>query len=217
MLEASQGAREALSGSHLRWVPLERADEQVGELPDPRVEVPDRDPDELGDHPVADAYREMFWSLDVDPTKQRPAGEALARRVAQGKRLPRVLPLVDAYNLASAVTLVPISAFDREALTGTLELGLADGGEAFDPIGGGERTLDPGRPVLRDDEGVVSLLAYRDAERTALDKTSDEAVLVAWGPPIAGPRVLPDAIRTVESYVSVVGWRFTASPSVAKL
>ena len=55
----------------------------------------------LKDEPRLRAYRDFFWRVGVDPTKVRPAAEALLRRVIQGKPFPRVNTLVDAYNRAS--------------------------------------------------------------------------------------------------------------------
>jgi DNA/RNA-binding domain of Phe-tRNA-synthetase-like protein len=55
----------------------------------------------LKDNPTIRAYRDLFWSLGVDPTKTRPSGEALLRRVLHGREIPRISTVVDSYNLAS--------------------------------------------------------------------------------------------------------------------
>src|SRR3989475_13100582 len=55
----------------------------------------------LKDEPRLRAYRDFFWRVGVDPTKGRPAAEALLRRVVQGKPFPPINALVDACNLAS--------------------------------------------------------------------------------------------------------------------
>lgn len=217
MLEATDRARKELGGLQVRWCQVERAGEPKGDLPDPETVVAPKSAEELSDEPVADAYRSLFWALDIDPTKQRPAGEALARRVLRDGDLPSIHPLVDAYNLASAATLVPISAFDLDRLSSELVLDLADEDERFDPIGGEPTKVEEGRPVWRDDEGVVSLTGYRDGQRTALRAESEEAILVGVGPRAAGPRVLPEAFRLVEQYISVAGWRMVTSPKALQL
>jgi len=68
----------------------------------------------LKDRPVLRAYRDFFWRIKVDPTKIRPAAEALIRRIVIGKPLPRINTLVDAYNLASVKTEVAVAAFDAD-------------------------------------------------------------------------------------------------------
>ena len=78
------------------------------------------DLDQLREHPVFRAYRDFFWRVRVDPTKTRPAAEALIRRVLRGRPLPRINTLVDAYNLASIDTAIPLAAFDEGGLVGEL-------------------------------------------------------------------------------------------------
>src|SRR5208337_3507917 len=70
----------------------------------------------LKNNPTVRAYRDFYWKLDIDPTKTRPSGEALLRRVLNGNELPKISTVVDAYNLASMQTIVPISGFDRDQL-----------------------------------------------------------------------------------------------------
>ena len=70
----------------------------------------------------------MFHRLGVDPTKTRPASEALLRRVLQGKGLPRIHPAVDVCNLASLLSYYFASAAIGQRLTAWLEgLRLAHG------------------------------------------------------------------------------------------
>ena len=52
----------------------------------------------LKDNETFRKYRDFFWKIDIDPTKIRPASEALIRRILQGKPLPRINTGVDAYN-----------------------------------------------------------------------------------------------------------------------
>ena len=71
---------------------------------------------EVKDKPIFRAYRDFFWRVGIDPTKVRPAGEALTRRILGGGNLPRVNTAVDAYNLASVETSIAIAAFDLDAI-----------------------------------------------------------------------------------------------------
>src|SRR5580692_13194564 len=70
--------------------------------------------EEVKNQPIFRAYRDFFWRVGIDPTKTRPAGEALTRRIIGGRDLPRVNTLVDAYNLVSVETSIAIAAFDLE-------------------------------------------------------------------------------------------------------
>jgi B3/4 domain len=68
--------------------------------------------EEVKDQPIFRAYRDFFWRVGIDPTKTRPAGEALTRRILGGRDLPRINTVVDAYNLVSVETSIAIAAFD---------------------------------------------------------------------------------------------------------
>jgi len=91
--------------------------------------------DELRENPVFRAYRDFFWRIGVDPTKTRPAAEALIRRILRGRTLPKINTLVDAYNLASIETAVALAAFDESGLAGELVMREAEAGEEFLGIG----------------------------------------------------------------------------------
>lgn len=74
------------------------------------------DVETLKDEPTVRAYRDLYWRLGIDPTKTRPSGESLLRRVLHGNELPNTSTVVDAYNLASMKTIIPISGFDLDLL-----------------------------------------------------------------------------------------------------
>ncbi|MEM4849132.1 MAG: phenylalanine--tRNA ligase beta subunit-related protein, partial [Ignisphaera sp.] len=93
--------------------------------------------DNLKEHKVIRAYRDFFWRLGVDPTKIRPANEALVRRALKGS-FPRINPIVDAGNIASAFTMIPIGMYDLDKALVPLTIKSSVGGEVFRPIGGKE-------------------------------------------------------------------------------
>jgi len=54
-----------------------------------------QDPEYLKNDSVVRAYRDFYWRIGIDPTKTRPSGEALRRRLARGNRFPRINIVVD--------------------------------------------------------------------------------------------------------------------------
>ena len=46
--------------------------------------------DSLRDIPSFRAYRDFFWRVKIDPTKIRPASEALVRRILAKKPIPSI-------------------------------------------------------------------------------------------------------------------------------
>jgi DNA/RNA-binding domain of Phe-tRNA-synthetase-like protein len=146
----------------------------------------DYDAETLKDAPVIRMYRDFFWRSGIDPTKIRPASEALIRRVIKGRPLPKINTLVDSYNLASMKTNMALAAFDADAISGSLTMRFARQGEGFLGIGmEKEITLAGKEPVITDEEKIIAIYPYRDSDTTkATLKTTDTLVIVCGVPGI---------------------------------
>ncbi len=150
--------------------------------------------DALKDEPLVRAYRDFFWSLGIDPTKVRPAAEALVRRVVRGRPLPTINTAVDAYNVASVETRVAFAAFDVARLHGDLNLRYARGGEEFLGIGMDRPKVLDGRELVIDDgRELVAIYPYRDADSSKLGLDTREALLLGCGVPGLEGRRLEEA------------------------
>ncbi|GAB4311624.1 MAG: hypothetical protein Kow0069_12100 [Promethearchaeota archaeon] len=150
--------------------------------------IRDRFPDaeSLTSDPLVRLYRSFLWSeLKLDPTKVRPACEALLRRILAGEGLPRINPVVDAYNLASALTRFPMCAYDLAKLDGdVLRLRFAEEGERFQGLGMAKpRVMSSNEIVVCDEEGPVGIYPYRDGERAKVTSDSRDVVLTVDGVP----------------------------------
>ena len=138
----------------------------------------------LKDRPVFRAYRDFYWRLGIDPTKDRPAGEALVRRILSGRPLPAINTAVDCYNLASAETGVAMGAYDLSKISGKLRLRRGNSGEEFLGIGFSFPTkLRGGEPVLSDEEKIVAVYPYRDSEPTKVTLETREILILSCGVP----------------------------------
>src|SRR5690349_16941514 len=114
--------------------------------------------------------RGMFHRLGVDPTKSRPASEALLRRVLQGKGLPVIHPAVDACNLASLEHQLPLGLYDRDLLHGPILARLGRAGEGYEGIRKGHVNL-AGRPLLADETGPFGA-PTADSSRTQVTRAT---------------------------------------------
>lgn len=159
----------------------------------------------LKDEPRLRAYRDFFWRVGVDPTKIRPAAEALLRRVIQGKPFPRINTLVDAYNLASMETRIALAAFDKAKLRGELRMRRARPGETFLGIGmDAPATLTGAEVVCEDAERLVAIYPYRDA--AASEVTSDTRAVRFF---VCGvPGISDEALREAASVAGDLVTRF---------
>jgi len=160
----------------------------------------------LKEDPVVRAYRDFYWRLGIDPTKVRPSSEALARRALRGE-FPRVSPLVDAGNVASLETLVPIGIYDLDLLRLPLVVRLSEAGERFMPIGGKEQPLPRGYPIMVDSSGtVVHIYAHRDSTLTSVRPSTRRALVVGTGVPKVPEDLVERAVRRVVELAKVIGW-----------
>ncbi|MGB9959176.1 MAG: B3/4 domain-containing protein [Candidatus Bathyarchaeales archaeon] len=140
--------------------------------------------EKLKDNPVIRAYRDFYWKLDIDPTKTRPSGEALLRRVLHGNELPTISTAVDAYNLTSMRTMIPISGFDREKLNPPFNIRFAKDGEEFTGIGMNTPiALTSKMLVLADSKRVLCIYPHRDAEQTKITEKTKNILIVGYGAP----------------------------------
>lgn len=124
------------------------------------------------------ATRRIYRACGKDPSRYRPASEALIRRVLQGKALYQIDTLVDLINLASMAYGYSIGGFDANKFVGnTLTLGIGKEGEPYEGIGRGMINIH-GLPVYRDEKGGVGT-PTSDHERTKITiDTSHLLVLI---------------------------------------
>ena len=157
----------------------------------------------LKDEATLRAYRDFYWRVGIDPTKIRPASEALLRRVLQGKDLPRINTLVDAYNLASMKTRIAIAAFDLAHVRGDLTMRLAREGETFLGIGMDAPVRLKGvEVVLEDADRLVAIYPYRDADATKVTTaTTTDALFLTCGVPGIADEKLSEADATTREFV----------------
>jgi len=159
--------------------------------------------DSLREDPVVRAYRDFYWKIGIDPTKVRPSGEALRRRVLRGQRLPRINDLVDIGNIVSTRTLVPIGIYDMRFLKFPLILTVSLG-DKFLGIGKGEEEeiLPDGIPVMKDGSGkVVHVFPHRDSRVTSVREDTSEALIVGAGVNGVPSDLVVHAVDSVISYI----------------
>lgn len=126
------------------------------------------------------ATRRVYKACGKDPSRYRPASEALIRRVLQGKELYQRDTLVDLVNLASIAFGYSIGGFDADKFDGnTLTLGIGREGEPYEGIGRGMINIH-GLPVYRDRNGGVGT-PTSDNERTKMQLSTTHLVVLING------------------------------------
>lgn len=159
------------------------------------------DVEALKNDPTVRAYRDFYWKLNIDPTKTRPSGEALLRRLLNGNELPNISTVVDSYNLASMQTIIPLSGFDRDTLNPPFNIRFANN-EAFTGIGMNKpMQLTEKMLVLTDEKHILSIYPYRDSDKTKITVQTQNAVIIGYGAPRIGEDQLKGAVQKTLEYI----------------
>ena len=158
---------------------------------------------DLRSDPIIRAYRDFFWRIGIDPTKIRPAAEALIRRILSGRDLPTINTLVDAYNLASAESRIALAAFDAEKIEGNMLMRFAKEGEEFLGIGMNKpKILRGGEIVVSDSERLIAIYPYRDADYSKVTFDTENVYLMTCGVPGITSEKLKEAENLAIHYIT---------------
>ncbi|MBB1537925.1 MAG: hypothetical protein HG458_001220 [Prevotella sp.] len=126
------------------------------------------------------ATRRVYRACGKDPSRYRPASEALIRRQLTNKSLYQIDTLVDLTNLASIAYGYSIGGFDADRFDGdTLTLGIGRAGEPYEGISRGMINIE-GLPVYRDAIGGVGT-PTSDNERTKITLQTTHLVVLING------------------------------------
>lgn len=130
--------------------------------------------------PAIESTRAVYRACGKDPSRYRPAAEALLRRTLQGKDLYQIDTLVDLINLASMQSGYSIGGFDADNIVGDcLTLGIGKEGEPYEGIGRGMLNI-AGLPVYRDREGGIGT-PTSDHERTKITASTKHILVLVNG------------------------------------
>lgn len=159
--------------------------------------------DSIKDMSTIRATREAYKKCGKDPSRYRPSGEALCRRILRGIPLYQIDTLVDLINLVSIRYGYSIGGFDADKIVGdSLVLGIGKAGEPYEGIGRGELNIE-GMPVYRDAVGGIGT-PTSDHERTKLGLKTTRLLTIING--YSGKDGLQDAsdymVELIKEYAS---------------
>jgi DNA/RNA-binding domain of Phe-tRNA-synthetase-like protein len=161
----------------------------------------------IGDAPLSElptlaAWRGVFRSFGVNPTKYRSAAEALLRRLTKEGEIPSINALVDLANLVSIRYALPVAVFDQRDVSGGTTVRLAHGGEAWDDLGS-SRTVhpEPGEVIFSDDAENVSARrwCWRQSKASAASEDTTDILVTVEGHHAAAPDDIDRAVRDIEA------------------
>lgn len=199
-----------LDGWELFWAFLSVGENQSG-LGDLRArvvaEVKERfpEPASIAAHPPVAAMRKLFRGAGCDPTRYRPASEALLRRLVKGAELPTIHPLVDINNCLSAELAVPCCVMKEGSLGTSLVFRAGIAGESYESLRGPFNA--EAKPLLVDEIGPIDT-PITGSERVKVQTDTEKAWLVAYLP--------KDVVSADDAWVVLEGIASSAGTEVRR-
>lgn len=147
---------------------------EIQELPFPRGVL---------ESPQVETVRRAYKALGKDPARYRGSAEALLRRIVAGKGFPQINVVVDAINLVSVESRLPVGLYDVAHVSGGVVFRAGLAGETYKGIGKYDLNLE-GLPLFADDVGPHGS-ATSDSERTMVTSQTTEilAIVVSFAGP----------------------------------
>lgn len=132
------------------------------------------------DDAVRAAVRDLLRAGGFKPTgRSKPASEYLLGAATTGSLGP-INPLVDACNVASLHSGLPISVIDLDRARGPFSIGVAPKGSTYVFNASGQEIDIGGLLVLCDADGPCAN-AVKDSQRTKTHGETERALVVVWG------------------------------------
>jgi DNA/RNA-binding domain of Phe-tRNA-synthetase-like protein len=129
---------------------------------------------------IREAVRALLRHGGFKPTgRSKPASEYLLKAVEQGQ-LSSINPAVDACNVVSYHSGLPISVVDRQGLQLPLRVGLAPAGATYVFNASGQ-TIDLGGLLCLFDADGPCANAVKDAQRTKTSAETCATLSLIWG------------------------------------
>ncbi len=134
----------------------------------------------IGDIDGVQQARQFFRAIGIDPTRRRPASEALLNRALKDKPLPTINTLVDVGNWCALDFLLPTCVYDSDKINGHISVRQGNAGDSYEALNG--RTIHfENRYVLADATGPFGS-PMTDSRRTAVTTSTQNAALGIWTP-----------------------------------
>jgi DNA/RNA-binding domain of Phe-tRNA-synthetase-like protein len=163
----------------------------------------------IGGHPTVAAMRRLFRAAGCDPTRYRPASEALLRRLVKGADLPEIHPLVDINNCLSAELAVPCCVMAEGSLGTSLVFRPGEEGESYESLRGPFNA--EAKPLLVDEIGPIDT-PITGSERVKVQPGTTRAWLVAYLPKDVVPvETVQTALETIARVAGVGIERFEST------
>lgn len=158
------------------------------------------DLDRLSAHPPVAALRRLFKEAGCDPSRYRPASEALLRRLLKGEEIPAIHPLVDVNNCLSALLAVPCCVMAEGTFDPPFVFRSGGEEESYQSLKGPFRLS--AKPLLLDARGPLDA-PITGSERVKVTEGTTRATLVVYLPlGVVGTKAVEETLSGLLSEAS---------------
>ncbi|MGC9670260.1 B3/4 domain-containing protein [Planosporangium sp. 12N6] len=170
----------------------------------------------VSDLPEIQAWRRTFSRMGLKPTQYRCASEALLRRFAKERALPRIHPVIDLCNAVSLAAAIPVGVFDAARISGYLEVRHADGTEDYLTFSGEHEHPDRREVIFADGAGRAHSRRWtnRQSGHSAVRDSTSTVLVVVEAMHDSAAVDVPELTATIADELAGV---WAVSPSTAIL
>jgi DNA/RNA-binding domain of Phe-tRNA-synthetase-like protein len=130
--------------------------------------------------PVLQLARVLYKSIGMEPSRYRPASEALIKRILQDKPLYQINALVDFGNYCSLKHMLPVGLYDLKKINGDIRIRIGRDEETYEGLGKPVVYLHD-KLVLADEEGPFGNPSS-DSKRTCVDLQTTALLFIYYLP-----------------------------------
>lgn len=204
-------SKEKLKGLKIGYIcfegaKAEKSNEQVDTLvkaATAQVTQRFQDPGQMTQDLIISGMRQLYYNIGLDPTKERPSGEALIRRIVKGKGIYRINTIVDINNVISMTSAFPCGVYDSDKIQGNITFLVGKAGENYEGLGG--REVNSENRLLTRDEISIFGGPTADSQRTAITLETRNVLMLIYCPGNAEAIFLEKVMEKAKSMMSLTG------------
>jgi DNA/RNA-binding domain of Phe-tRNA-synthetase-like protein len=133
---------------------------------------------ELTDFPGISEWRQVFKAAGTNPSRYRPAHEALYRRVIKQNYLSPVHSAIDLNNFFSLKYEVPIGIYDSSQIEGNVSIKIGDEYDEYAGLNGRINSMQ--KMITASDEKGCFGSPFVDSERTKVTESTKQAIQIIY-------------------------------------
>jgi DNA/RNA-binding domain of Phe-tRNA-synthetase-like protein len=204
-------SKEKLAGLKVGYilfenVKMEKSNEQVDTLVNAataQVKQRFQKPELMLQDAVLSGMRQHYYDIGMDPTKERPSGEALIRRIVKGKGIYRINTVVDINNVVSMTSGYPCGVYDSDHLKGAITFLVGRAGQNYEGLGGREVTSE--NRLLTSDEESIFGGPTADSKRTSVNESTKNVLMLIYCPKNSEKVFLEKVMEKAKAMMGLTG------------